>query len=166
MTGYLRKSGVLLCLMLVASEGYAGMFGLGKRVDVFLCPEVRGKITMNGAPLSGVRLMRELYYDNEILHRTESLESGTFSFDQLTIKSRTPNRAFSEARTHQIVVADYEGERYLLWYHVTDSIKEEPLISEKLRNLNCDLSDDEIFHHFPIPGRPDFTYNVKSICRW
>lgn len=142
------------------------MFGFGKRVDVFLCPEVHGQITLNGEPLSGVRLMREVFYDKEILDRTETSESGGFSFERLAIKSRTPNKAFVEARTHQIVVADYQGKRYLLWHHITDSIEEEPFITEKLQHLNCDLSDDEIYHHFPIPGRSDFTYNIKSICRW
>lgn len=166
MSGYSVRAGLLLCLMFIVTEGYAGMFGLGKRVDVFLCPEVRGQITMNGEPLSGVRVMREVIYDGEILDRTVSSESGAFSFEQLAIRSRTPNKAFSEARTRQVLVADYEGKRYLLWLHITDSINEEPLISDKLQNLNCDLADDEIVHHFPIPGKPDFTYNIKSICRW
>lgn len=142
------------------------MFGLGKKADVFLCPAVQGQITLNGEPLAGVEITRELSYDNIKLDRTRSSASGHFLFDEASTKSRTPNKAFVEARTHQILVADYQGQRYLLWHYVTGSIKEEPVISDKLRNLKCDLSSEEIYQHIPIPENPNLTYNIVGICRW
>ncbi len=142
------------------------MFGLGKKVDVFLCPAIQGQITMNGEPVAGVEITRELSYDNIKLDRTRSSASGHFSFDEVTTRSRTPNKAFVEARTRQVLVADYQGQRYLLWLHITDSIKEEPVISEKLQSLKCDFSNEDIYQHFPIPEYPSFTYNIKGICRW
>lgn len=157
---------MLVVLFGLVNEGYAGMFGLSKRYDVFLCPEVRGTITMNGEPLSDVKVMREVIYDDEIVDHTVTSGAGEFSFDELQIKSRTPGKAFAEARTRQVLVADYAGKRYLLWLHITDSTVEEPLISEKLGTLSCDLSDEEIYHHFPRPNNPDMTYNIKGICRW
>lgn len=160
------KLGFLFFLIGFSNEGYTGMFGFLKKVDVFLCPEVHGTIKMRGEPLSGVKIMREIIYDDEIVDRTITSEAGEFSFDTLKINSRTPNKAFDETRARQVIVADYNGRRYLLWLHITDSIDEEPLISEKLRNLNCDLENEEKYHHFPRSDSSDMTYNIKSICRW
>lgn len=142
------------------------MFGLGKKVEVFLCPEVRGQITLNGEPVAGVEITRELIYDKIKLDHTRSSASGHFSFGEVTTRSRTPNKAFVEARNRQVLVADYQGQRYLLWFYVTGSIKEEPVISDKLRNLKCDLSSEDIYQHIPIPENPNLTYNISGICRW
>lgn len=166
MSGYSVRAGLLLCLMFIVTEGYAGMFGLGKRVDVFLCPEVRGQITMNGEPLSGVRVMREVVYDDGFVDETESSPEGQFSFAKLMTRSRTPTKAFDETRTVQAITAEFDGQRYLLWAYATDSIVEEALISEKLANLECDLANEEKYHHFPRPDSAHLTYNIKGVCRW
>lgn len=142
------------------------MFEFLKKHDVFLCPRVEGRITVDGIPVHDVKIMREVIYDDELIDRTETSELGAFHFDELRIKSRTPSKAFDESRTRQVIVADYKGKRYLLWLHITDSIQEEPVISEKLKRLNCDLKNPETYHHFPMPGKPGLTYNIKSICRW
>ncbi len=143
------------------------MFGLGKKVDVFLCPAVQGQITMNGEPVAGLEITRELSYDGNFkLDYTRSSDSGHFSFDEVTTRSRTPNKPFVEARTRQVLIADYQGQRYVLWFYVTDDIREEPVISDKLRNLKCDFSSEDIYQHIPIPDKPHLTYNISGICRW
>ena len=142
------------------------MFEFLKKHDVFLWPETKGKLTLGGDPLSGVTIVREVFYDTSIVETTITSSTGSFSFRDLNIRSRTPGKLFTEARTIQAITAEYRNDRYLLWAYATDSIVEEPLISEKLKDLKCDLNNEERYHHFPRPDSSHLTYNTKGICRW
>lgn len=153
-------------LFLLSSEASAGMFGFGKKYDVFLCPEVKGVISINGEPVAGLTIMREVIYDDPHVETVETEVDGSFYFPPLTVRSSTPGKAFDETRTRQVLVTEYKGEKYVLWVYATDAIEEEPVIAEKLANLNCDLSNEKIHHHFTIPDHPSFTHNIISICRW
>ncbi|WP_417547655.1 DUF6795 domain-containing protein [Marinobacter segnicrescens] len=153
-------------LFLVNSEVSAGMFGFGKKYDVELFPAVEGRIVRDGVPMEGVIVVREATYDDATLQETETGPDGRFYFPPWITQSRTPGRPFTEARLRQVVAAEYEKKKYLLWYHVTDSIDTEKVVAEKLRTLVCDLSNEEISHHFPVAENPSFTHNVASICRW
>lgn len=153
-------------LFLVSSEVSAGMFGFGKKYDVELFPAVEGRIARDGVPLEGVTIVREATYDDAELQETETGPDGRFYFPSWTIQSRTPGKPFTEARLRQVVAAEYQERKYLLWYYVTDSIETERVVAEKLHTLDCDLTNDEISHHFPVAENPSFTHNVASICRW
>lgn len=166
MIPYLRKFGSLAVLMLSINTGHAGMFGLGKKAEVFLCPDVQGQITLNGEPVAGVKILREVVYDDSFIDYATSSESGTFRFDELRTKSRTPNKAFDETRNVQVITAEFKGKQYLLWGYATSSITEEPLITDKLARLKCELTNEEKYHHFPIEDSPHLFYNIQGICRW
>lgn len=99
--------GVLL--VLVISEVSAGMFGFGKKYDVFLCPEVKGSISIDGEPVEGLTIMREVIYDDAHVETVKTEEDGSFYFPPLTVQSSTPGKAFDETRTRQVLVTEYEG---------------------------------------------------------
>lgn len=153
-------------LLLVISEVFAGMFGFGRKYDVFLCPEVKGAITIDGKPVEGLTIMREVIYDEAHVETVKTAEDGSFYFPSLSIRSSTPGKAFDETRNRQVLVTEYEGEKYLLWLYATDAIEEEPVITEKLSKLECDLRDEERIYHFEIPDAPSFTHDIKSICKF
>lgn len=155
--------GVLL--VLVISEVSAGMFGFGKKYDVFLCPEVKGSISIDGEPVEGLTIMREVIYDEAYVETVETKEDGSFYFPPLSARSSTPGKAFDETRNRQVLVTEYQGEKYLLWLYVTEAVEEEPVIVEKLSKLDCDLGDEERIYHFEIPDAPSFTHDIKSICK-
>ncbi len=156
--------GVLLALLI--SEVSAGMFGLGKKYDVFLCPEVKGSISIDGQPVEGLAVMREVVYDDSHVEQVKTEKDGSFYFPPLMVRSSTPGKAFDETRTRQVLVTEYEGEQYVLWVYATPAIEKEPVVSEKLSQLNCDLRNEKTQHHFAIPDDPSFTHNIISICRW
>lgn len=153
-------------LLLVISEVSAGMFGFGKKYDVHLCPEVKGSISIDGKPVAGLTIMREVIYDDAHVETVETDEDGSFYFPSLAVRSSTPGKAFDETRTRQVLVTEYQGEKYVLWVYATDAIEEEPVIAEKLSTLDCDLNNEKTNHHFQIPDHPSFTHNIISICRW
>ncbi|MAM00587.1 MAG: hypothetical protein CL583_19315 [Alteromonadaceae bacterium] len=152
--------------MLLASEGSADMFGWFKRYDVLLSPEVQGRITLAGAPVEHVKVFRETTYDGHTLESVTTDGDGRFFFPVRTTRSSTPGKPFDEQRLRQVLVAEYQGQDYLLWYYVTARLSGEVVINEKLRSLSCDLNDEEISHHFTMVENPDFTHNISSICRW
>jgi hypothetical protein len=158
---------VLFVTVIISAQGAsADMFSFLKRYDVFLCPKVEGRITLNGEPVVGVRVLREIIYDKGRVDTATTSGNGTFRFPELIAKSRTPGKAFDETRNRQVIVADHNGQKYLLWLYVTGRVTEEAVINEKLSSLDCDLSNEEKHHHFKKKENPSFTHNIKSICRW
>lgn len=153
-------------LLLLASEGAADMFGWFKRYDVLLTPEIEGRISLDGHPLKGVKVFREVTYDKVHLDSQLTDEEGVFRFSDLSTKSSTPGKPFDEQRLRQVLVAEYRGKDYLLWYYVTARLTGEVVIKDKLRSLSCDLTSEEVSHHFTMAENPHFTHNISSICRW
>lgn len=82
------------------------------------------------------------------------------------IKSHQPNQPGDETRVRQVIVLDYQGENYLLWYSVPGGITPRQAISERLANMTCELSMPETEQVFENKEYPDFTHSVFSSCRW
>lgn len=142
------------------------MFDFFKRYDVHLSPEVRGRVTLEGKPLSGLEVYRTLDYGKEYVHTVETDSDGQFGFPEMNIKSNRPGRLFDETRVRQVIGLFYEGENYLLWYTVPGGITPRKTLSAKLRTLNCELTVPEMEHVFQNHEHPSFPHGVFSICRW
>ncbi|MCI2284341.1 DUF4198 domain-containing protein [Colwellia sp. MSW7] len=155
-------------LFLLSTQAATTMFGLFKKYDVHLSPEVHGVITNNGAPVVGLKVFRGLTYvgDKELLDKTVTDKNGAFSFAEKNIRSRRPSSMFHEARIRQIIDVDYQNERYLLWAAVMTGIAPSEGVAKKLSQLNCDLSDSEEYYEFDNIESPDNPHGVESICRW
>lgn len=143
------------------------MFGLFKRYDAHLSPEVNGQIKKDGQVMPGLNVFRELHYDdNRHMDKTTTDDEGRFYFPEKNIRSRGPGRWLVELRNVQFITADLDDQTFLLWHVATDNIKRSKTLEEKLSQLNCDLNDEKITHHFTIYEHPNFTHNIGSICRW
>tara|TARA_Y100000310_G_scaffold337451_1_gene424555 strand:- start:1944 stop:2453 length:510 start_codon:yes stop_codon:yes gene_type:complete len=127
------------------------MFGRFKLHTVEMSPEVSGRITDGGKPLSGVQVARSLAYDGykdgkEQLEHTFTNENGEFSFTKMVIKSRKPGSIFGQNMpVLQAIYIERDDKLYQLWYtsKVWEPIK--PL-SDLLLRLNADLQNKEIHH--------------------
>jgi len=142
------------------------MFGFFKKYDVLLFPPVEGRLTRDGEPLSGVEIIREATYDEVETETIKTDANGQFKFSAWTTRSSTPGKPLIEARLRQVIAAKHEGKYYILWQYTTDRVDEEPVIADLLRKLDCDISNEEIDHYFPIPDNPQFDHIIGSICRW
>ena len=151
---------------LMASGVYAGMFDFLKKYDVQLFPPVEGRLLQNDEPLEGVEIIREATYDEVETETAVTGADGRFSFPQWTTRSNTPGKPLIEVRLRQVVAATYQGEYYILWQYTTDQVKPEPVITDLLKRLDCDIASEEIDHYFPIPDNPGFEHIIGSICRW
>ena len=56
------------------------MFGLFKKYDVHLCPEVKGRILDHGKPVEGLVVKRWLFYVDEINRCSEVVQNYFFDF--------------------------------------------------------------------------------------
>lgn len=155
-----------LLFNLSGNQAVADMFGLFKKYDVHLSPEVRGQIMEGGKPVAGLKVSRSLTYGEERIDHTHTDEQGRFEFPVKWIRSGIPGRPMDETRNRQIVYAEREGKQFLLWYAVTDSIEPEAVVREKLGSMRCDLNTPEELQHFEMAEHPGFTHDVMSICRW
>tara|TARA_R110002126_G_scaffold38317_16_gene114480 strand:+ start:3773 stop:4306 length:534 start_codon:yes stop_codon:yes gene_type:complete len=155
----------MLTLMTFPQQVMANMFDWFKKYDVHLSPVVQGKVLLNGKPVAGVKISRELHYDQEYVDTTSSDATGSFSFPAKSIRSRKPG-SLQELRTRQVIVVHYQQQTYLLWYLTTSSITPQQAIVQRLAALNCELSDDEQEQIFPNIENPDFPHSTFSICRW
>ena len=155
-------------LFLLSTQAIADMFGLFKKYDVHLSPEVHGTITNQGKPVVGLEVFRGLTYvgDEELIDKTVTDNQGVFYFTEKNIRSRRPGSMFHEARIRQIIDVDYQDVRYLLWATVMTGIAPNAAVSKKLTQLNCDLNDSEEYYEFNNIEYPDNAHGVESICRW
>lgn len=162
-----RFAVVIGVLFLVGvSEGSAGMFGFGKKTEVYLSPEVTGSIVLNGMPLENVQVYRTLDYDREYLEETRTDDKGRFRFSKKTIKSNRPGKLMDETRVRQVIGAVYQGKKYLLWYHTPGGITERKAVTQRLGSLHCDLATPEKELLFRNLDKPEFPHAAFSICRW
>ncbi len=142
------------------------MFSFFKKYDVLLFPPVEGRLTRDGEPLPDVEIIREATYDEAEVQTVKTDANGRFEFPEWTTRSSTPGKPLIEARLRQVIAARHEGNYYILWQYTTDRIDEEPVIAGLLKQLDCDISNEEIDHYFPIPDNPQFDHIIGSICRW
>lgn len=157
-----------LLLFLSSTQAVADMFSLFKKYDVHLSPEVHGQITLEGKPLSNIEILRGLTYgdDGELIDKATTDEQGRFYFPEKNIRSRKPGSMFDESRIRQIISLDYNKEKYLLWYTAPIGVKTNKALTERLKKLNCDLSNIEEEVEFDSPEYPQSGHLVHSICRW
>ena len=156
----------LALIPFTSNQVMADMFGFFKRYDVHLSPEVHGRITLDGKPVPGLKVYRELFYEKRYVDQTTTDSDGYFSFPEKEIKSSAPGKLFGETHVTQVITADHQEETYLLWRTSTSRIKPSEEITKKLKSLHCDLNTPEKLQHFPMAEHPSFTHNVSSICRW
>ncbi|MCF6234946.1 MAG: DUF4198 domain-containing protein [Gammaproteobacteria bacterium] len=132
-------------LLLLSTQAVGNMFGLFKKYDVHLSPEVHGVITEKGKAVVGLEVFRGLTYgdEKELVDKTTTDAEGKFSFTEKIIRSRKPGSMFDESTIRQTIDVDYQGEKYILWY--THAIGFEPnlALTERLDNLSCELTNSE-----------------------
>ena len=148
------------------------MFGFFKRHTVEMSPEVRGRITEGGKPVSGLQVARSLIYEGyqkgkEHLEHTFTNDNGEFSFQPFTIKSRMPGDLFGQNfPVMQAIYIERGDQLFSLWSvsKVTEPIK--PL-SDLLLQLNADLKNKEVHHEIDTYGDEEKARQVViSICHW
>jgi len=155
-------------LFLLSTQAATTMFGLFKKYDVHLSPEVHGVITNDGAPVVGLKVFRGLTYgdDKELIDETLTDDEGRFSFPEKNIRSRKPGSMFDESRIRQVVFTKKENKDFMLWYTQAIGINPNKALTERLEKLHCELTDSEEQFEFDSVEYPQAGYLVHSICRW
>jgi len=156
------------CSFFLTTQVAADMFGIFKKYDVHLSPEIHGQILLNGKPVSNQEVLRGLTYgdDKEIIDKTMTDDEGNFFLPEKVIRSRKPGSMFDESRTRQVIVTHHDNKDLMLWYTQSIGIAPNKALSEKLNKLNCDLTNSEEETEFSSYEYPRTGYLLHSICRW
>lgn len=155
----------LILFTLVTTKVNADMFSWFKKYDVHLSPAVQGNITLDGKPLSGVTVFRELDYDASYSDDAVTDAQGRFQFAEKNIRSRQPGNKLDQSTIRQVISLDYQGQTYVLWYTSTPSIKPHATFQRLLSSLHCELTSPEQKYSLPNAEYPDFPHGVISICQ-
>ena len=144
------------------------MFGLIKKYNVHMCSEVKGIVTLDGEPVEGAKILRELSYADDVIEadETETDNNGYFLMPVVTITSKKPGDMFVHDVVKQHINVLYEGNTYKLWKTRLLGIEPFAEVEEKLTSLNGDLSNSEVQFTFPNKQNPNLEFDGVSICRW
>ncbi|WP_432402136.1 DUF6795 domain-containing protein [Shewanella sp. MF05960] len=144
------------------------MFGLLKTYDVHMCSEVKGQVLVNGKPVVGAKVTRQLKYIHKFVENDETRtdENGEFSMPEVNLSSKKPGDMFVHNFTEQQIELFHDGKSYLLWRSSVIGIEESPEVKEKLATLNADLTSKEVDFTFPNKRNRNLEFDGSSICRW
>ncbi|WDE02752.1 carboxypeptidase regulatory-like domain-containing protein [Thalassomonas viridans] len=144
------------------------MFGLLFKYTIDLCPEIRGRMTYKGKPITNLEVSRSLTYsdEDEEVDTTITDNDGFFSFPKAQMKSRLPASIFHEPVIRQVLVLNYQDKNYLVWHFTQKQIKPHLAIVNILKQLDVELTNSEIYHDFENIEEPGKLHTAVGICRW
>lgn len=163
------------------SEGGAMLVDWFKKVDVHLCPEVKGRIVYQGEPVEGLKVLRQLVYNDLDVIKDEVITdvNGEFYFSEKNIKLAKRKLGFQYRATHQIISIIDKEKKYRLWdkdhqYRLWEVTQPEtspiPNFMDKLKNMRCDLDNPEVIFDFAYDEKMAvddyYHYYGLTICRW
>lgn len=131
-----------------------------------LCPEVKGRVTLEGKPLINQKIERSLTLEDDELDFVYTDDEGNFSFTAKSLKSKLPGNIFYQTVVRIIIDMEYNDEIYNLWYGYQHGLKTPVEFKKHLLKLNADLSTKEQDHHLINPNKPSEEHYIGSICRW
>ncbi|MGI1677336.1 MAG: hypothetical protein K6L75_01270 [Cellvibrionaceae bacterium] len=136
------------------------LFGKGEKVCIF--SGFDGKITLNGEPASGAKIIRKAQWMDDVEPKSKEYfagKNGEFSFESwwaLDQRKFVPQFASSQ----QISVI-YKDETYEIWGAGKLDTKENEEFSYKYpKKLSCELTDDSIFIQL------DGGSFISTSCQW
>ena len=154
-----------LVFFVFSQQVMADMFSWFKKYDVHLSPAVQGKVLLDGKPVSGIKVFRELDYDKSYNDEAVTDEHGQFSFAEKNIRSRQPGNKLDQSTIRQVISLDYQSKTYVLWYTSTPSIAPHATFQRLLGALHCELTTAEKKYSLANIEYPDFPHGVVSICQ-
>lgn len=168
----MAKRKILILALALFSVGASAMFWPFKKYDVEMSPEVRGVIKLDGVPLSGLTVYRELFYEGykdgkKISDEAITNAKGEFQFPEFVIRSRAPKDIFGQSfLIAQYIYTKFEEKDIYIW-RVSKFAQKIPIASELMLNLNCDLTQEEMHYDLKDPKTGEKIYfPLTSICHW
>jgi hypothetical protein len=171
---YLPRFAILLILFCAIvfpplSQGEDMFSWFRKKKEVFLSPEVNGVVTENGIPIADLEIIRSLTYIDGV-ERLDSVmtgDDGRFHLSKKTILSSIPNKLISEDRVHQKIVIEQDDNSIIgLWGATQPDIYEIPEYTDKLKFLNCELTNPLVRFEFKNNINKHLNRVATSICTW
>jgi hypothetical protein len=170
---YIGIFAFLSLIVAVSCYSEESMFSMFKKVDVEVFPEVIGSLTHEGEPLAGIKLKRGYQYSGVMEEKkwdyTTTDDKGKFYFPEIIHRTSHPNKPFAETRISQTIkVAEGNHSNLRLWLSVSTGVKHVSYLAERLTQLNCDVSNEEVKNEIIDEAFPSgvVRYQVLSICRW
>jgi hypothetical protein len=163
---------VILALVIFQHKEVQAVFGIGIiKQDVEMSPEIKGRLTEDGVPLSGVTITRRFAYEGykkgeEQLDYSTTDANGAFSFPELIIKSRYPKDIFGQNALVKLrIYYEQESSRHYFWFSNSSYAPFVEPIAALLQKLKADLKNKQVKYQFDTsPYSEEMQQIVSSIC--
>jgi len=142
------------------------LFNLPINFTVHLCPEVKGRVTLEGKPLANQKIERILTFEEDECDYVSTDEDGNFSFPAKSLKSKLPGNIFYQTVVNIVLVTKYSNDCFMLWHGSQLGLKTPSEFTTHLLSLNADLTTEEVKHHLVNPNKTSEEHYIFSICRW
>ena len=152
-----------LVFFVFSQQVMADMFSWFKKTELQLSPKVAGQILLDGKPVSGLTVLRDLHYGDELYTDKEVTDSdGRFSFAPKTIKIR--NSMFDTDVKHSLYV---EKQSEVIKFFAISSLNTLDFNSFNvlLKNMTCELTHSDYGLDLkPDPSQPGIYLGAISKC--
>lgn len=131
-----------------------------------LAPPVSGKIFLEGKPLSGITVIREVQTLGKIVDVVKTDENGTFYFRAFHYDFLIPTKDENTLKAIITITAEKGNSKKALWSSEHTGVNYPPFMKPAMSTMTCDfnngVSQIEFQSHFEQAKRT----RVKSICQF
>jgi len=139
---YLYKSIIFLSLILFTTNGFSMSIFSSNKEEVVLCSSLEGKITLNGEPASGAKIVRWFKWKDQ-KGESQSIYADEHGFFALpTVKGELKSSILAQFVVTQKITVHYQANEYEIWVIGKDSKEEFGELGGKPINFRCELSDE------------------------
>jgi hypothetical protein len=150
---------VFFFILTYALEGVAMTMFSGKDENLVLFSPIEGKLTFQGKPAAGAKIIRTVNWKDETGESDTffSNEKGEFN---IPIKSETAKvSGLTQFVAYQTVDVIFQGKEVTIWRYGKMDKKLNAELGGKAINLTCELTDDLVRVEVPDGG-------LGTSCKW
>jgi len=150
---------VFFLVLTYAMKGVAMTMFSGKEEILVLFSPIEGKLTFQGKPAAGAKIIRTVNWKDETGESDTffSNEKGEFN---IPVKSETAKiSGLTQFVAYQTVEVIFQGKEVTIWRYGKMSKKLNAELGGKAVNLTCELTDDLVRVEVPDGG-------LGTSCKW
>lgn len=158
----------MLIALLFSNTGEAAVFGLFKRIDVQVSPEIKGFVTLHGEPQQGLVIKRGTFFDDSwSWDRTSTDADGHFYFAEKLVKARQV--LYERQVALQLFAVDHpqKGAEELFFRMGASHNFKSPTRDLLTAGMHCELSADYTMSYLKFIESPSADWHgFESKCRF
>lgn len=127
--------------------------------DVVLFSPMQSRLTYQGKPAAGAKIVRHLIWKDEIGEKEIFYANETGDFDLPTKKDKLRIPMLGEFVIAQQLSVIFDDTEYIIWYKGSSGFDKHSGLGGYLKNVRCELTDESV-------RIKEFNALFTSSCKW